>query len=171
MMHRPVLAVAAAVAILATGTDARTSAAVPTGCLAPADPWQRQVELTLRQRTSPGPTISFGLPVPPGVVRSSSAIRVTSGGRLVRTRASVLLRRFDAAGRPHGIQALRIELPAATLRDGERLVIAWSGGHTAAAGGTPFDAVSTPSADTEALASSTTTTLAGQRSADMKGQQ
>jgi hypothetical protein len=134
---------------------------MPAGCLASTGPWQRQVLLTLRQRTPPALTVSFGLPVPPGVVASVSAIRVTSGGRLVRTRASVLLRRYDAAGRPRGIQALRLELPSAAVQDGGRLVIAWTGGHAAAAGRTPFDAVSTPSAETAEIATRTIRKIGG----------
>jgi hypothetical protein len=160
--RRTLAAAAALAAVLATGVDGRGSAAATqANCLAPAGRWQHHVELTLRPRTPPGRSFAFGLPVPPRVVQSPAAIRVTIGTRAVDARASVLLRTFDRRGRPSGIQALRLELPGAAVQDGGRLVIAWTGGHAAAAGRTPFDAVSTPSAETAEIAMRTIKKVSG----------
>ena len=144
--------------MLATGVAARAPAA---NCFASASRWQRQVELTLRSRATPGRTVAFGLPIPSGVIRSPSTIRVTIGGRAVAARASLLLRTFDGSGRPIGIQALRIELPGAVVRGGGRIVVAWSGGHAAVAGGTPFRAFSTLSPETVEIATRTIEKVGG----------
>ena len=157
------LTVAVLAASVVASVGGRAAVAAPRlDCLAHSWPWRHQVQLTLREIASPRKSVAFGLPVPTGAVSSPSAIRITSGGRLLHARVAVLLRHFDAAGRPQGIQALRIELSDRAVLAGGRLVVAWAGGHTTAERPTPFRAVSTPSPETVEIATRTIRKIDGQ---------
>src|SRR5205085_5773747 len=94
------VAVAAAMVLASVGGRGAVAAATGRDCLAQAGPWRHQVQVTLRHIAARRKVVAFGLPVPIGAVSSPSAIRIISGGRLLHARVVVLLRHFDAAGRP-----------------------------------------------------------------------
>jgi hypothetical protein len=93
------------------------------------------------QRTFTAPkAISFGLPVPPGALKSAASVRVTMGGAPVAASVKALLSEHDASGAPTGVRAVLIQLPATVLSgDAADVDVAWSGAGSAPAAATmPF---------------------------------
>jgi hypothetical protein len=59
-----------------------------------------------------GRTVAFGLPLPRGALGGPADLAVRVGGAPVKATVSTLLRRYDAEGRPNGIAAVLVEIPA-----------------------------------------------------------
>jgi hypothetical protein len=90
------------------------------------------------QRTFTAPkAISFGLPVPPGAVKTATSLRVTMGGAPVAASVKPLLSEHDASGAPTNVRSVLIQLPATVLSgDAADVDVAWSGAGSAPAAAT-----------------------------------
>jgi hypothetical protein len=114
-------------------------------CPAPAGYSATGVGVGLDAAFTPGPVISFGLPLPAGAVRDASALGITVAGQPVSAKVKVLLSDLDAGGTAVGVRAVLVQLPTSVLQNrcGE-VDVAWQGGGVTVSG----DAV--PFADTSA---------------------
>jgi hypothetical protein len=80
-------------------------------------------------RVADGPqTLSFGVPVPKGVLAEVSKARFRIGGKAVEASTKELLAEHDKDGKRVGVRALLVQLPASVLEgDAVDVAIAWSG--------------------------------------------
>ncbi len=104
------------------------------------------------ERIFPGTdTVSFGLPLAPGTVSDTAAIRVSIGGvRVNDAHVKPLLRDHDANGEPTGLRAVLVQLPA-SLMPGPTLSVDVAfdgGGSLPPAYVVPFATLSRPSDET-----------------------
>jgi hypothetical protein len=118
------------------------------------------------QRTFAAPSvISFGLPVPAGVLADVSSVRVAVGGTTVAANIKELLAQHDANGKRVGVRSLQVQLPATVLSgDSADVDVAWHG--QGAAPGSQITAfasegVSAASAETVTTAARTIVTTGG----------
>ncbi len=119
----------------------------------PPDPgeWSAHVIVRLTRMTPGAATLSFGLPLPAGVVVTDAAklrIAVAGGDVVEGAQVREILGEHDANGARTGVKAVQIQLPASVMTgDTLDIDVTWTGG---AAGGDTFAtfgdaAVSTPS--------------------------
>jgi hypothetical protein len=117
----PTAPVAAAVA---DPTTAGTTAALVAG-----GDFSRAITVRL-QKTLPGASVlSFGLPVPAGVLADASSVRFAVAGTPVAANVKVLLPDLDAAGNTRGVASLLVQLPASVMPAATLdLQVTWKGG-------------------------------------------
>ena len=103
-----------------------------------------EIPVSLQRIATGAPTVSFGLPLPPGVASDPSAIRVFIGKEPVAAQVTPLLRDHDPQGRASGLRAVRIQFPASLMTSPSLTVLVVIGEAGPAAGGpvVPFAAVS-----------------------------
>lgn len=102
--------------------------------------WSTGVTVHLTRRSAGATTVSFGLPVPDGLLASAADLKVTIAGTPVPVKAGVLLPRYDAQGRATGIFSVLVQLPASALggADEQDLLVSWTGGSASGTGLLPF---------------------------------
>jgi len=103
-----------------------------------------EIPVSLQRIATGAPTVSFGLPLPPGVASDPSAIRVFIGKEPVAAQVTPLLRDHDPQGRASGLRAVRIQFPASLMTSPSLAVVVVIGEAGPAADGpvVPFAAVS-----------------------------
>jgi hypothetical protein len=113
------------------------------------------------QRTFTAPkVISFGLPLPPGVLKNPATVRVTMGGAPVAASVKALLAEHDAGGAPTGVRAVLIQLPATVLSgDAADVDVAWSGAGSAPGTATMTFASADVSAESPEVVATATRTI------------
>lgn len=100
-----------------------------TRCPAPTGFAATGVTVGLEAIFTPGEVISFGLPLPAGVVRDASALRVATAGEPVTATVAVLLQEHDATGAPVGVRAVLVQVPASVVEGGcGQVEVTWQGG-------------------------------------------
>lgn len=141
------------------------AAAPASACPAPAGFSTAGVQVGLARIFSPGPVISFGLPLPLGTLADASVLRVTAGGEPVAATVSVLLSAYNAEGAPQGLRAVLIQMPASILRGGcAEVEVSWPGAPpttvtAGAPGPLPYAAIS---ADSDEVVMTATRTIKSQ---------
>jgi hypothetical protein len=110
------------------------------------------------QRTFAAPgVISFGVPVPPGAVKSVGSVRVSINGASVNANIKELLAEHGADGARVGVRSMLVQLPASALGgDTGDVDVSWSG--AGAAPGSQMVAFADPGVS--AASSDTVTTAA-----------
>jgi len=137
-------------------TDSSPSAAKPTGTITP-EPVStasfppnslvyddQHVQLRLARSASGPGVVSFGLPVPPGLLPAVDTVAVTVAGKPVAASVTVLLRDHDADGVPRGVRSVLVQFPASALT-ADLVDVAWRGGTPTPGTVVPFSATSVPS--------------------------
>lgn len=108
-----------------------TPSSVP--CSAPLDFSATSVRVGLARTFTPGPVVSFGLPLPPGAVADVGALSVTVNGAPVAAATRVLLVSYGPDGLPKGPRSVLVQLPASVLQgDCAAVEVDWQGGPPAA---------------------------------------
>ncbi len=130
-------------------------------CVPSAARWADSVTVGLEPSPDLGRTIAFGLPLPRGVLGDPADLAVRVGGAPVQATVSTLLRRYDAEGRPNGIAAVLVEIPAAYATEGTEVELAWQGGDAPTTRGTTYADVSHPSDETAQVTDRTIRTDGG----------
>ncbi len=143
------LALPPAATTIAQGTPATdASSAPPTSrCPAPSGFSSTGVTVGLEAIFALGDVVSFGLPLPAGVVRDASALKVTAGGQPFPATVTVLLDDHDATGAPVGVRSVLLQVSTAVVqgRCGQ-VEVSWQGGGvTVASDPVPFAEVSAAS--------------------------
>jgi hypothetical protein len=119
------------------------------------------VQVGLARTFTPGPAVSFGLPLPSGALTDLSALRVTANGAPVAATTKQLLAGYDPAGAPKGIRSVLVQLPASVLQgDCTAVEVSWQGGTAAApAGGPGLQPYVAVSVETQELVQTATRTI------------
>lgn len=124
-----------------------TVAPVTAACPAPASFSDAGVQISLQPTFSPGPFVSFGLPLLPGAVTDADTLSVTAGGQHVEASVQVLLATYGPDGAPTGPRSVLVQFPTTVLQGDCTVVdIAWQGSGAATGGATiPYAEVSADS--------------------------
>jgi hypothetical protein len=122
----PVSAIASA---QETPAGATPGPAPATRCPAPEGFSDAGVTVGLEATFPPPDVVSFGLPLPAGVLSDAGTLRVTAGGQPVPATVAVLLDDLDAAGVRVGVRAVLVQFPSSILPEGCGSVeLTWQGG-------------------------------------------
>jgi hypothetical protein len=82
----------------------------------PGGDYREKVTVRLTRIAPGGRIVSFGVPVPPGVVGDAASVQARAAGRPIAGAAvRVLLRDHDRTGAPRGVRALQVQIPAAAV--------------------------------------------------------
>jgi hypothetical protein len=123
----------------------------------PPPPVPGSIAIKLERVYSGPATISFGLPIAPGVAADTSMIRVYVGSTPVDAHIKPLLYDYDRAGNPSGLRAALVQFPA-SMMSGRTLTIGvklGDSGPTPPSGTVPFESVSVDSPQTVTVADRT----------------
>lgn len=91
------------------------------------------VRVGLARTFTPGPVVSFGLPLPPGALADVGALRVAVNGAPIAATTRALLASYDAEGKPKGIRSVLVQVPTSVLQgECSAVEVTWSGGATTA---------------------------------------
>ncbi len=97
---------------------------------APSASYKAGVSVRLERVTEGGAAVSFGLPLPRGLVVDPTKVRVRAGGAPVESgvRVKAILSEYDRSGKAKGPRALLVQLPASVMtKPTVDVEIAWAG--------------------------------------------
>lgn len=148
--------------------SSRPIATPPTGQCAPKGGFSAtSVRVALARTAAPGPVISFGLPLLPGVLADVNLLRVAINGAPVAATTKILLSNYGPDGTPKGPRSVLVQLPASVLQgECSEVEVAWQGGApitttTPGPSPQPYSAVSVASPKTVITATRSITSQGG----------
>jgi hypothetical protein len=119
------------------------------------------VRVHLARTFAAAKVISFGLPVPPGVLKDAATVRFNMGGAPIQANVKESLAQHDAIGAAVGVRALLVQLPASILAgDSADIDVSWLGPGSAPGVPTAAYASADVSADAPEVVATTVRTIA-----------